>query len=94
MCIRDSSYDDHDMSKIIVKTPLQKDEYYKAVREMYSIAFDPRFIFRQILFLFRFKKRDWQFLFTFGMRAIRRVRQHMFNLTIDSSEMRAKLKKT
>tara|TARA_B100001093_G_C26843131_1_gene1021543 strand:- start:1402 stop:2940 length:1539 start_codon:yes stop_codon:yes gene_type:complete len=89
-----NSYDDHDMSKIIVKTPLPKDAYYKAVRDMYSIAFHPRFILRQLLLLLRFKKRDWQFLFTFGIRAIRRVRQHMFNLTIDSSEMKAKLKKT
>ena len=48
---------------------------------MYSIAFHPRFIWRQLAFLFTFRKRDWQFLFTYGMRAIRRVRQHIFNLT-------------
>jgi anaerobic magnesium-protoporphyrin IX monomethyl ester cyclase len=85
-CIRNkvlltSDYDDHDMSKLIVKTPIPHDQYYKAVRDMYSIAFDPRFIMRQILFLFTFRKRDWQFLFTYGVRAIRRVRQHIFNLT-------------
>ena len=27
------------------------------------------------------KKKDWQFLFTYSVRAIRRVRQHIFNLT-------------
>jgi radical SAM superfamily enzyme YgiQ (UPF0313 family) len=74
-------YEDHDMSKLIVKTPIPYEEYYKAVKEMYFIAFHPKFIFRQIIFLFKFKKRDWQFLLTYGIRAIRRVRQHVFNLT-------------
>ncbi len=74
-------YDDFDMSKLIVKTPIPHDEYYNAVREMYSIAFHPKFILRQLMFLLSFKKRDWQFLFTYSLRAIRRVRQHVFNLT-------------
>ncbi len=76
-----NDYNDHDMSKLIVKTPIDHEEYYKAVKEMYSIAFNPRFILRQIKFLFNFKKRDWQFLITYSVRAIRRVRQHIFNLT-------------
>ncbi len=74
-------YDDFDMSKLIVKTPLPHQRYYDAVREMYSIAFQPRFLWRQIKFLGTFKKKDWQFLFTYGFRAMRRVRQHIFNLT-------------
>jgi hypothetical protein len=74
-------YDDHDMSKLIVETPLPHDEYYKAIREMYGISFRPKFILRQVRFLLSFRKRDWQFLFTYGLRAIRRVRQHIFNLT-------------
>ena len=85
-CLRENvlltrNYDDHDMSKLIVKTPIPHDEYYQAVREMYSIAFHPLFILRQIRFLLSFRKRDWQFLFIYGVRAIRRVRQHIFNLT-------------
>ena len=76
-----SNYDDFDMSKLIVKTPIPHDEYYTAVRKMYAVAFHPLFIFRQIRFLFSLRKRDWQFLFTYGVRAIRRVRQHVFNLT-------------
>jgi anaerobic magnesium-protoporphyrin IX monomethyl ester cyclase len=85
-CIREGvlltdDYDDFDMSKLIVKTPIPHDQYYKAVREMYSIAFHPLFILRQLRFLLTFRKRDWQFLFTYGVRAIRRVRQHIFNLT-------------
>jgi radical SAM superfamily enzyme YgiQ (UPF0313 family) len=75
------NYDDFDMSKLIVKTPLPHNIYYDAIREMYSIAFHPKFILKQIQFLTRFKKKDWQFLFTYGIRAIRRVRQHIFNLT-------------
>ena len=85
-CIREgvlltNDYDDFDMSKLIVKTPIPHDRYYQAVREMYSIAFHPLFILRQLRFMLAFRKRDWQFLFTYGFRAIRRVRQHIFNLT-------------
>ena len=74
-------YDDHDMSKLIVKTPIPHDNYYRAVREMYQVAFNPIFICRQFLFLLSGRKRDWQFLFTYSVRAVRRVRQHIFNLT-------------
>lgn len=74
-------YDDFDMSKLIVETPIPHDNYYKAIREMYSIAFHPVFILRQMRFLLSMRKRDWQFLFTYGLRAVRRVRQHIFNLT-------------
>jgi len=76
-----TDYDDHDMSKLIVKTPMPHDAYYQAVRDMYGIAFDPRFLWRQAMFLLSFRKRDWQFLFTYGLRAARRVRNHVFNLT-------------
>jgi radical SAM superfamily enzyme YgiQ (UPF0313 family) len=74
-------YDDHDMSKVIVKTPIPHDMYYQAIKEMYAISFSPKFLMRQIMFLFSGRKRDWQFLFTYGFRALRRVRQHVFNLT-------------
>jgi anaerobic magnesium-protoporphyrin IX monomethyl ester cyclase len=79
------NYDDHDMSKLIVKTPLHHDEYYAAIKTMYAIPFHPKFIIRQMIFLLKFRKRDWQFLFTYGVRAIRRVRQHIFNLTRNST---------
>ncbi|MBT7892848.1 MAG: radical SAM protein, partial [Deltaproteobacteria bacterium] len=75
------NYDDHDMSKLIVKTPIPHDEYYEAIRKMYMIGFHPLFIFRQLIFLMKFRKRDWQFLFIYGWRAIRRIRNHIFNLT-------------
>jgi len=79
-------YDDFDMSKLIVRTPEDHDYYYQAVKDMYSIAFSPRFILRQIIFLFKFRKRDWQFLFVYSLRALRRVRQHIFNLTSHQGE--------
>lgn len=79
-------YDDHDMSKLIVKTPIPHDRYYEAIREMYSIAFHPKFILRQLQYLLKFRKRDWQFLFTYSRRATRRVRQHIFNLTRNSGQ--------
>ena len=63
------NYDDFDMSKLIVKTPLPHNNYYDAIREMYSIAFHPKFIFKQLQFLARFKKKDWQFLFTYGIQS-------------------------
>jgi anaerobic magnesium-protoporphyrin IX monomethyl ester cyclase len=74
-------YDDHDMSRVIVKTPIPHEEYYRAIKRMYAISFHPRFLLRQIIFLRHLRKRDWQFLFTYGTRALRRVRQHIFNLT-------------
>lgn len=76
-----SNYNDFDMSKLIVKTPIPHERYYEAIRSMYGIAFSPQFIARQLMFLFTFRKRDWQFLFSYGWRAIRRVRNHTFNLT-------------
>ena len=76
-----NNYDDFDMSKLIVRTPIPHERYYEAVRKMYSIAFHPKFLLRQLFFLKNFKKKDWQFLFTYSVRAIRRVRQHIFNLT-------------
>jgi anaerobic magnesium-protoporphyrin IX monomethyl ester cyclase len=85
-CIRENvlltkDYDDFDMSKLIVKTPIAHEKYYGAIQEMYSIAFSPTFILRQLSFLLKFKRRDWEFLFTYSRRAVRRVRQHIFNLT-------------
>jgi len=74
-------YNDHDMSRIIVKTPLAATEYYRAIKKMYAISFHPRFIIRQVIFLLKFRKRDWQFIFVYAVRALRRVRQHVFNLT-------------
>ena len=75
------------MSKLIVKTPISHEVYYEAVRKMYLIAIHPLFLIRQIMFLFSFRKRDWQFLFTYGVRALRRVRQHIFNLTKASKKI-------
>jgi len=74
-------YDDFDMSKLIVRTPIPHERYYEAIRQMYGIAFHPRFVLRQLAFLFSGRARDWEFLFTYGWRALRRVRQHLFNLT-------------
>lgn len=75
------NYSDFDMSKLIVKTPEKHEVYYRAIKDMYLLAIHPKYIYRQLLFLFRFKLRDWQFLFIYGFRAFRRVRQHIFNLT-------------
>ena len=85
-CVRNNvlltdDYDQFDMSQLIVKTPIPHSQYYKAIKEMYGISYSPRFILRQIQFLTSGRKRDWQFLFTYGFRAIRRVRQHVYNLT-------------
>lgn len=80
------NYDDFDMSKLIVKTPVPHERYYEAIREMYSFGFSPQFIFRQLLFLFTFRKRDWQFLFVYGWRAIRRLTNHYYDLTVHSRQ--------
>ena len=85
-CLREkvlltNDYDDFDMGKLIVKTPIPPEQYYKAIREMYSIAFSPAFLFRQLIFLTSRKTKDWEFIFRYSIRALRRVRQHIFNLT-------------
>ena len=85
LLVDDYDYSKFDMSRVIVKTPIKHSYYYKAIKEMYSIAFHPKFIIRQLVFLLSFKKKDWQFLFTYSIRAIRRVNQHMFNLTHKNS---------
>lgn len=85
-------YDDFDMSKLIVKTPEPHETYYEAVREMYSIAINPRFLWRQVRFLASGKKKDWQFLFTYGVRALRRVTNHYYNLTINSKNQTLTMK--
>ncbi len=79
-------YDDFDMSKLIVKTPIPHEKYYEAIRQMYKIALSPRFIWRQISFFRYGRKRDFQFLFTYGWRALRRIRNHMYNLTVASEK--------
>ena len=73
------------MSCLIVNTPIPHDEYYNAIKKIYRLAFHPLFILRQLSFLLRLKKSDWQFIFTYGVRAIRRVNQHIFNLTRNHS---------
>lgn len=74
-------YDAFDMSRVIVKTPIDHERYYEAVRKMYGVVYHPKFLLRQIRFLASGRKRDWQFLFTYGWRGLRRVRNHIFNLT-------------
>ncbi len=80
------NYSDHDMSKLIVKTPIPHEEYYEAVRKMYTIAISPKFLYRQILFLKNGRLRDFEFIFIYGIRALRRVSNHYYNLTINSKE--------
>jgi len=74
-------YNDFDMSKLIVRTPIPHENYYAAIRKMYGIAIDPRFVARQVGYLFSGSKRDRQFLFSYGWRALHRVRNHVYNLT-------------
>ncbi len=74
-------YNDFDMSKVIVKTPLPHEEYYKAIEKILGIATDPRFVLRQLVFLMRFRLRDWKFLFVYGFRALRRIRNVKYSLT-------------
>lgn len=74
-------YNDHDMSKLIVKTPIPHERYYKAIKEMYLTAFYPRAMLQHIKLLLNFKKYGPKVLFAYGWRAIRRARQHIFNLT-------------
>lgn len=78
------SYDDFDMSKLIVRTPIPHERYYEAVRQIYGIGFSQQFLLRQVRFLTSFRKRDWQFLLVYGWRAIRRLTNHYYDLTVSS----------
>jgi len=85
-CLREGvlltdDYDDFDMSKVIVRTPLPHEAYYEAIEEILGIATDPRFLARQARFLLGFRPRDWKFLFVYGWRALRRVRNVKRSLT-------------
>ncbi|MDY0282513.1 MAG: hypothetical protein RBR35_18370, partial [Salinivirgaceae bacterium] len=55
--------------------------YYKAIRDMYGIATHPRFLGRQLRFMASGRSRDLEFVFRYGWRALRRVRNHVYNLT-------------
>ncbi len=79
--LQTADYNDFDMSRIIVKTPIPHEQYYQAVRKMYGVVLDPRFLLRQLRFLLTGRKRDWQFLFSYSWRALRRIRNHIYNLT-------------
>ncbi len=74
-------YNDHDMSKLIVATPIPHDRYYEAVREMYLAGFYPKVMWQHFKLLLNVKKYGFGALFAYGWRAIRRARQHIFNLT-------------
>ncbi len=74
-------YDAFDMSKLIVRTPIPHEAYYQAIRDLYGVATDPRFVARQLRYLTSGRARDWEFLFRYGWRALRRVRNHVYNLT-------------
>lgn len=75
------NYDDHDMSKIIVKTPIPKERYYEAISKILDIVYDPKFLFTQVKYAFSFKKRNIQFLTNYSLRALRRVRNVKKSLT-------------
>ena len=79
--LQTDNYNDFDMSCLIVNTPIPHDEYYNAIKKIYRLAFHPFFILRQLKFLLNLKKSDWQFIFVYSFRAIRRINQHIFNLT-------------
>lgn len=90
-CVREgklltNDYDDFDMSKVIVETPIPHERYYEAVRKIIGIAFDPRFVWRQFLYLWKFRVRDWKFLFVYGWRAVRRLRNVRYSLTRNYEE--------
>ena len=74
------NYDDHDMKKLIVKTPIPHERYYEAVRKMYSYSFYPQVLLGHFKLIFN-PRFGPKVLLAYGWRAIRRVRNHLFNLT-------------
>jgi len=76
-----NNYDDHDMSKIIVKTPIEKKKYYEAIKNILDIVYDPVFLFTQVKYALTFKTRNIEFLTRYSLRALRRVRNVRKSLT-------------
>lgn len=74
------------MSKLIVKTPIPHERYYEAIRQMYLTGFYPRVLLQHFKILLNFKKYGWRTLFAYGLRAVRRASQHIFNLTVHSDK--------
>ena len=74
------NYDDHDMSKLIVKTPIPHEKYYEAVRKMYLFSFYPQVLWGHFKLMFN-PRFGPKVLLAYGWRAIRRVKNHLFNLT-------------
>lgn len=86
-CLREGvlltdDYDDFDMSQVIVKTPIPHQRYYEAIQKILGVATDPRFVARQLRYLASGRPRDWRFLFVYGWRALRRVRNVRKSLTL------------
>jgi radical SAM superfamily enzyme YgiQ (UPF0313 family) len=76
-----SDYDDFNMSKVIVKTPIPKERYYEAIKKILDIIYDPQFLMTQVKYFLKFKKRDMEFLTKYSIRALRRVRNVKKSLT-------------
>jgi radical SAM superfamily enzyme YgiQ (UPF0313 family) len=74
------NYDDHDMSKLIVKTPIPHERYYEAIRKMYLYSFYPQVLWGHFKLMFN-PRFGPMVLLAYGWRAIRRVKNHLFNLT-------------
>ena len=84
-CIREGvlltdNYDDFDMSKLIVKTPIPHERYYEAVRKMYLYSFYPQVLWSHFALMFN-PRFGPKVLLAYGWRAVRRVQNHLFDLT-------------
>jgi len=66
-------WNDYDMKKPVMDSPIPDDRIMKLVRGMYKVSFNPEFIFRKILSL---KDMDD---FRYALRAIRKVAGHLFD---------------
>jgi len=75
------NYDDFDMSKVIVKTPIPHQKYYEAISDILNVVYDPVFLLRQARFAMSCKEKELRFLTTYGVRALRRIRNVKKSLT-------------
>ena len=68
-------WDDYDMKKPVMKSPMSDEKIMRLVRGMYRVSFNPEFIFRKILSL---KDMDD---FRYALRAVRKVTGHLFDFS-------------
>ncbi len=70
--LKTMDWDDYDMSKSVMKSPVSDEDVTKFAQELYKLIYDPEFLFRKILKIRSIN--DIKFYFKLGTQAIGRIK--------------------